>query len=78
MEGFLEEARIKLSSHSHVSDLPGLSGRLMLQALAAGETNPARIAAVATQGIEKKPCSMFTKPVRDMNVDQAARVRKAQ
>jgi transposase len=50
LEGFLEEARIKLSSH--VSDLLGLSGRLMLQALAAGETNPARIAALATQGLK--------------------------
>jgi transposase len=50
LDGFLEEARIKLSSH--VSDLLGLSGRLMLQALAEGETNPARIAARATQGLK--------------------------
>jgi transposase len=50
LDGFLEEARIKLSSH--VSDLLGLSSRLMLQALAKGETNPARIAALATQGLK--------------------------
>ena len=42
--------RIKLSSH--VSDLPGLSGRLMMQAPAEGETNQARIAALATQGLK--------------------------
>jgi transposase len=35
LEGFLEELRIKLSSR--VSDLLGLSGRRMLQALADGE-----------------------------------------
>src|SRR5580658_5827772 len=50
LEGFLEEARIKLSSH--VSDLLGLGSRLMLQALAEGETSPARIAALATQGLK--------------------------
>jgi transposase len=49
-DGFLEEARIKLSSH--VSDLLGLSGRRMLQALAEGETNPARIAALAMPGLQ--------------------------
>jgi transposase len=45
LEGFLEETRIKLSSH--VSDLLGWSGRRMLRALAEGETDPARIAALA-------------------------------
>ena len=49
LEGFLEEARIKLSSH--VSDLLGLSARRMLQALAEGETEPAKIAALAAQGL---------------------------
>jgi transposase len=49
LEGFLEEARIKLSSH--VSDLLGLSGRRMLQALAEGEADPAKIAALATNGL---------------------------
>ena len=50
LDSFLEEARIKLSSH--LSDLLGLSGRLMLQALAEGGTDPAKIAALATQGVE--------------------------
>jgi transposase len=45
LEGFLEETRIKLSSH--VSDLLGWSGRRMLLALAEGEMDPARIAALA-------------------------------
>jgi transposase len=49
LEGFLEETRIKLSSH--VSDLLGLSGRRMLHALAEGEKNPAHIAALAAQGL---------------------------
>src|ERR1700724_280504 len=49
LEGFLEETRIKLSSH--VSDLLGWSGRRMLQALAEGETDPARIASLASQGV---------------------------
>lgn len=49
MEAFLEEARIKLSSH--LSDLLGLSGRRMLQALAEGETDAGRIAALAAQGL---------------------------
>jgi transposase len=49
MEGFLEEARIKLSSH--VSDLLGLSARRMLQTLAEGETDAAKIAALATSGL---------------------------
>lgn len=49
MEGYLEQIRIKLSGH--VSDLLGLSARRMLQALAEGETNAARIAALAAKGL---------------------------
>jgi transposase len=49
MEGFLEEARIKLSSH--VSDLLGLSARRMLQTMAEGETDAAKIAGLATSGL---------------------------
>jgi transposase len=45
LEGFLEETRIKVSSH--LSDLLGWSGRRMLQALAEGETNPSAIAGLA-------------------------------
>jgi transposase len=44
IEGLLEETRIKLSSV--VSDLLGSSGRRILHALAAGETDPARLAAL--------------------------------
>ncbi len=50
LEGFLEEVRIKLSSH--VSDLLGLGARRMLQALAEGETDAAKIAALATHGLQ--------------------------
>jgi transposase len=49
LEGFLEESRIKLSSH--VSDLFGLSGRRMLQLLADGATDPAQIAESAVPGL---------------------------
>jgi len=49
METFLEDSRIKLSSH--LSDLIGTSGRKMLRALAQGETDPAQIAALAGGGI---------------------------
>jgi len=44
VEGLLEEARIKLSSV--ISDLLGSSGRRMLQAMAAGETDPVKLAAL--------------------------------
>jgi transposase len=47
LECLLEEAHIKLSSL--VSDLLGASARRMLQALAAGETHPATLAALADQ-----------------------------
>ena len=49
MEAFLEEAHIKLSSL--VSDLLGLSGRRMLEALAEGVTDPAAIAAKADRNL---------------------------
>src|SRR5512139_3742170 len=45
LEALLEEAHIKLSRL--VSDLLGLSARRILQALADGETSPARLAALA-------------------------------
>jgi transposase len=45
IESLLEEGRIKLSGC--VSDLLGVSSRRMLQALAAGETEPAKLAALA-------------------------------
>jgi transposase len=45
VEGFLEDSRIKLSSH--LSDLLGVSGRRMLQGLAEGATNAAELAGMA-------------------------------
>jgi len=53
LEALLEEAHIKLSSL--VSDLLGLSGRRMLQALADGETDPAALAALAHQRLRATP-----------------------
>ena len=47
LESFLEEAHIKLSSL--VSDLFGLSSQRMLRAIAEGETDPARLAALADE-----------------------------
>ena len=42
MECLLKEARIKLSSV--ITDLLGVSGRRILRAIAAGETNPEKLA----------------------------------
>lgn len=64
LEGFLEETRIKLSSH--VSDLLGLSGRRMIGALAQGETDAARIAAMAGDAgtiTGRVECSVDDEPV---------------
>jgi len=44
LEGLLEECQIKLSSV--VSDLLGASGQRILRAIAAGETDPARLRAL--------------------------------
>src|SRR6202790_846419 len=52
LEALLEEARIKLSSV--ISDLLGVSGRRILQALARSETNPDRLAAL---GDDRLQCS---------------------
>src|SRR6516164_8539988 len=53
LEALLEEAHIKLSSL--VSDLLGVSARRMLKALAAGETNPAALAALAHERLRVTP-----------------------
>ena len=53
LESLLEEAHLKLSSL--VSDLLGLSARRMLQALADGETEPARLAALADRRLRATP-----------------------
>jgi transposase len=49
IESLLEDGRIKLSTV--VSDLLGVSSRRMLQALAAGETDSARLAVLADPGL---------------------------
>ena len=53
LECLLEEAHIKVSSL--VSDLFGASARRMLQAVADGETNPAAVAALASQRLRATP-----------------------
>ena len=53
LECLLEEAHLKLSSL--VSDLLGVSGRRILQALADGETNPATLAALADRRLRATP-----------------------
>jgi transposase len=52
LECLLEEGRIKLSSV--ISDLVGASGRRILTAMAAGETNPVKLAAL---GDERLKCT---------------------
>jgi transposase len=52
LEALLEEARIKLSSV--ISDLLGVSGRRILQAMADGQTDPDRLAAL---GDDRLRCS---------------------
>lgn len=49
----LEEANIKLDSV--ISDLIGTSGRAMIEALIAGETNPLRLASLASSRIKASP-----------------------
>ena len=60
LEALLEEAHLKLSSL--VSDLLGQSARRMLQAVADGETQPARLAALADRRLRATPeqlCDAF-------------------
>jgi transposase len=49
----LEEAKIKLDSV--ISDVVGTSGRAMVEALIAGETDPAKLAALANRRIKAGP-----------------------
>jgi len=49
----LEDANIKLDSV--LSDLMGKSGRAMIEALIAGETNPAKLASLANRRIKASP-----------------------
>jgi transposase len=60
LEALLEEAHLKLSSL--VSDLLGKSARQMLQAVADGETEPSRLAALADRRLRATPeqlCDTF-------------------
>jgi transposase len=52
----LEEANIKLDSV--ISDIIGTSGRAMIEALIAGETNPAKLAALAHRRIKASPATL--------------------
>jgi transposase len=52
----LEEANIKLDSV--ISDIIGASGRAMIEALIAGETNPARLAQLASTRIKASPATL--------------------
>jgi len=52
----LEEANIKLDSV--ISDVIGTSGRAMIEALIAGETNPLRLASLASSRIKASPAAL--------------------
>jgi len=56
LECLLEEAHIKVSSL--VSDLLGASARRMLQAVAEGATDPATVAALASQRLRATPAQL--------------------
>jgi len=56
LESLLEESQIKLSSL--VSDLLGASGRRILRALATGETDPARLAALGDKRLRASPAEL--------------------
>ncbi len=53
----LEEANIKLDSV--ISNIMGLSGRRMIEAMIAGERNPRKLAALASQRIKASPKALY-------------------
>lgn len=57
IECLLEEMRLKLSSV--VSDLLGVSGRRILAALAAGESDPSKLAALGDQRLRASPAELI-------------------
>src|SRR4051812_28715197 len=71
LEGFLEDCRIKLSSH--LSNVLGLSGHKMLRALADGETNPAAIAALANGGVRASQTTLADALVAATSLDAKRR-----
>jgi transposase len=52
----LEQANIKLDSV--ITDIAGKSGRAMIEALIAGETNPAKLASLADRRIKASPATL--------------------
>jgi transposase len=66
MQKTLEEANIKLDSV--ITDVMGLSGRRMIEAIIAGETNPMRLAALAHRRI-KAPRDMLVEALRGRVTD---------
>ena len=53
----LEEANIKLDSV--ISDILGVSGRRMIEAMIAGERNPGKLAALTSQRIKASPKALY-------------------
>jgi hypothetical protein len=53
MEALLEESRIKLSSV--ITDLWGITGYRILKAPAKGETDPAKLTAMAADNLKSSP-----------------------
>jgi transposase len=72
----LEDANIKLDSA--ISDVTGLSGRAMIEALIAGETDPARLADLAHKRIKTSPETLREalrrhRPTEDHSGDRRSR-----
>jgi transposase len=57
MQKTLEEANIKLDSV--ISDIMGVSGRRMIEAMIAGVRSPQRLAALANRGIKASPKELY-------------------
>ena len=66
MQKTLEEANIKLDSV--ITDIMGLSGRRMIEAIIAGETDPTRLAALAHRRI-RSPRGMLVEALRGRVTD---------
>jgi transposase len=66
MQKTLEEANIKLDSV--ITDIMGLSGRRMIEAIIAGETDPTRLAALAHRRI-KAPRDLLVEALRGRVTD---------
>jgi transposase len=71
LEALLEDCRIKLSGF--VSQLLGASSRRMLKALAEGETDAARLAALADAGLRATPVQLLDALAAAATLDPARR-----